>query len=81
MVRYEHQTCLRMSDTLKNDMTDICEKYKINESDLMRRAVATYVGKLKSYARKLVTAISGGVFDLLYPVLERDSVDDLGELV
>ncbi len=34
-----------------------------------------------SYARKLVTAISGGVFDLLYPVLERDSVDDLGELV
>jgi len=35
----------------------------------------------KSYARKLVTAISGGVFDLLYPVLERDSVDDLGELV
>ena len=46
MVRYEHQTCLRMSDALKNDMTDICEKYKINESDLMRRAVATYVEKL-----------------------------------
>ena len=46
MVRYEHQTCLRMSDTLKNDMTDICEKYKINESDLMRRAVATFVENL-----------------------------------
>ena len=43
MVRYEYQTCLRMSDTLKNDMTDICERYKINESDLMRRAVATFV--------------------------------------
>ena len=46
MVRYEYQTCLRMSDALKNDMTDICEKYKINESDLMRRAVATFVEKL-----------------------------------
>ena len=46
MVRYEYQTCLRMSDTLKNDMTDICEKYKINESELMRRAVATFVEKL-----------------------------------
>ena len=46
MVRYEYQTCLRMSDTLKNDMTDICERYKINESDLMRRAVATFVENL-----------------------------------
>ena len=43
MVRYEYQTCIRMSDTLKNDMTDICEKHKINESDLIRRAVATFV--------------------------------------
>jgi hypothetical protein len=32
-----------MSDELKNDMIDVCEKYKINESDLMRRAVATFV--------------------------------------
>ena len=46
MVRYEYQTCLRMSDALKNDMTDICERYKINESDLMRRAVATFVETL-----------------------------------
>ena len=43
MVRYEYQTCIRMSDTLKDDMTDICEKHKINESDLIRRAVATFV--------------------------------------
>jgi hypothetical protein len=43
MVRYEYQTCLRMSNTLKNDMTDICEKHSINESDLIRRAVATFV--------------------------------------
>ncbi len=33
----------------------------------------------KSYARKLVTVISGGVFDLLDPVLERHSFDDLGK--
>jgi hypothetical protein len=38
MVRYEYQTCLRMSNTLKDDMTDVCEKHKINESDLIRRA-------------------------------------------
>ncbi len=41
MIRYEYQTCLRMSNTLKDDMTEVCERYKINESDLMRRAVAT----------------------------------------
>ena len=34
----------------------------------------------RSYARKLVTAISGGVFDLLDTVLEFHSLDDLGEL-
>ena len=46
MVRYEYQTCLRMSNTLKDDMTDICKRYKINESDLMRRAVAAFVENL-----------------------------------
>ena len=46
MVRYEYQTCIRMSNTLKNDMTDICKRYKINESDLMRRAVAAFVENL-----------------------------------
>ena len=48
MVRYEYQTCIRMSDTLKNDMTDICEKHKINESDLIRRAVATFVENINA---------------------------------
>jgi len=47
MVRYEYQTCLRMSNTLKDDMTDICERHKINESDLIRRAIATFVENLK----------------------------------
>ena len=48
MVRYEYQTCLRMSNELKDDMTEVCERYKINESDLMRRAVANFVEDLKS---------------------------------
>ena len=47
MVLYEYQTCLRMSITLKDDMTDICEKHTINESDLIRRASATFVENLK----------------------------------
>jgi hypothetical protein len=46
MVGYEYQTCLRMSNTLKDDMTDICEKQTINESDLIRRAIATFVQNL-----------------------------------
>jgi len=33
-----------------------------------------------SYGRKLVTVISGGVFDLLDAVLEFHSLDELGEL-
>ena len=48
MVRYEYQTCIRMSDTLKNDMTDICKKMSINESDLIRRAVATFVENINA---------------------------------
>ena len=52
MVRYEYQTCLRMSDTLKNDMTEICEKHKINESDLIRRAVAAFVENLNETPEK-----------------------------
>ena len=46
MVRYENQLCIRMSNTLKDDMTDVCEKLKINESDLIRRSIATFVENL-----------------------------------
>ena len=48
MVRYEYQTRLRMSNELKDDMTEVCERYKINESDLMRRAVASFVQDLNA---------------------------------
>ncbi len=52
MVRYENQLCIRMSDALVEDMTDICEKHKINESDLIRRAVATFVENLNDTPEK-----------------------------
>jgi transposase len=58
------------------------EKSQIQALDRSQPLLPMRPGQVeRSYARKLVTAISGGVFDLLYPVLERDSVDDLGELV
>ena len=47
MVRYEYQTCLRMSNTLKDDMTDICDEYHIYESDLMRRAIVQFAENIK----------------------------------
>ena len=37
-----------MSNELKDDMTEVCERYKINESDLMRRAVASFVQDLNA---------------------------------
>ena len=46
MIRYEYQTAIRMSNTMKEDMTDVCEKHKINESDLIRKSIATFVENL-----------------------------------
>ena len=43
MVRYEYQTAIRMSNTMKEDMIEICEKNNCNESDLIRRSIATFV--------------------------------------
>ncbi len=37
--------------------------------------------KGRSYARKLVTGLSGGVFGLFDSVLERHSFDEFGEVV
>ena len=48
MIKHQHQTCLRMPETLKEDMTTICDHYRINESDLMRRAIAEFVEKVNS---------------------------------
>jgi len=47
MIKHPYQTCLRMPLTFKEDMTSICGKYHINESDLMRRAILKLVEKIK----------------------------------
>ena len=39
MKKFNYQTCLRMSETLKNEMTKICDQNAINESDFMRHAI------------------------------------------
>ena len=43
MKKHPYQTCLRMPEVLRDSMTTICEKYQINESDFMRRAIAESV--------------------------------------
>ena len=39
MKKYTYQTCLRMSEVLKDEMTKICNQNEINESDFMRVAI------------------------------------------
>ena len=48
MTKHPYQTCLRMPEILKEDMNTICTKHKINESDLMRRAIAEFVEKVNN---------------------------------
>ena len=43
MKKHPYQTCLRMPEVLRDSMTTICEKYQINESDLMRRAISEFI--------------------------------------
>jgi hypothetical protein len=43
MTKHFYQTCLRMPLTLKEDMTTICDRYRINESGLMRKAIVQFV--------------------------------------
>jgi hypothetical protein len=47
MKKHPYQTCLRMPLTLKEDMTNICDRYQINESDLMRRAIVEFVTNIQ----------------------------------
>ena len=47
MKKYTYQTCLRLSETLKDDMTAICDSYQINETDFMRRAIAESVQSMQ----------------------------------
>ena len=47
MIKHPYQTCLRMPLSLKEDMTSICDEYRINESDLMRRAIVQFVENIQ----------------------------------
>ena len=52
MTKHPYQTCLRMPLTLKEDMTNICDRYQINESDLMRRAIVEFVTHIQRNPNK-----------------------------
>ena len=43
MKKHPYQTCLGKPEVLRDSMTIICEKYQINESDFMRRAIAEFI--------------------------------------
>ena len=47
MTKHPYQTCLRMPQTLKDDMTEISDQLSVNESDFMRRAIAEFLRNLK----------------------------------
>ena len=46
MKKYDYQTCLRLPTFLKDEMTTIRDRYQVNESDLMRRAIVEFVTNL-----------------------------------
>jgi hypothetical protein len=52
MTKHPCQTCLRMPFTLKEDMTTICDRYQINESDLMRCAIVEFVTNIQQNPNK-----------------------------
>ena len=41
-----YQTCLRLSETLKDEMTTICDSYQINKLDFMRRDCLESLGDM-----------------------------------
>jgi len=49
MTKHPYQTCLRISKTVKEDMTNICDEFQINESDFMRKAIVQFVESIKQH--------------------------------
>ena len=39
MKKYDYQTCIRMSSNLRDSVQTICDTYKINESDYIRKSL------------------------------------------
>jgi hypothetical protein len=48
MTKHPYQTCLRMPLTLKEDMSTICDKYQVDESDLMRKEIAQFITNIRT---------------------------------
>ena len=80
MTKHPYQTCLRMPLTLKEDMTTICDRYQINESDLMRRAIVEFVTQhpTRTLIRPHVICFSevtlGHPSDITHPIVLSDTM-------
>jgi hypothetical protein len=48
MVRYNEQLSVRVNMPLKNDVNEICEKYAVNESCVVRHALVRFIDNLNS---------------------------------
>ena len=59
MIKHPCQTCFRMPLTPKKDMTTICDRYRINESDLMRRAIVEFVTHIQQNPDQTSRHITG----------------------
>mgnify|MGYP006170014875 FL=1 len=56
IIKYNHQMCLRISETLKEDMSSICNSYNINHADFIRRAIAD---SITTHAEKSGISVDG----------------------
>ena len=43
MIKYDNSVCVRMNDTLKNKITDLCNETNINQADWVRSRLANCV--------------------------------------
>ena len=43
MIKYDNSVCVRINDTLKNTISQLCDETKINEADYIRSRLADCV--------------------------------------
>ena len=46
MVKYDYQTSLRMSDAMREDLATVCERFGVNESDVIRKSLVEFVERV-----------------------------------
>lgn len=56
IIKYQNQLCLRISDTLKEELDNICNAKKINHADFIRRAIAD---SITTHAEKSGISVDG----------------------